>query len=350
MQLDYRLITALKRRIIQILIKGKLSKVSVYRLEKSAIPSTKLGVHSSEKYLEIFDPRAQETQGHYFNQRMVRAVSNVIVEPKQGLIYSQKGELIQESTCWPISDVRNSFPWNPRPNNLQNIGEAIALSSASYYHWLIEDLPPVLSSIKHCTKPTILILDEAPSYSKDFISLLNLTTIKTKKPVMVRKLILTEKCEDVGWPHPSDIAALEAFKSQVTEKSNNVPELIYVSRRSSKRSPANENEIENIFFDLGFTVIQTEKMSLLDQIQIFSSAKFIAGVHGAGLSNMVWSNPKAIILDIANENYWTECFHRLAFLKQHIYESFVYDGAVDSKVNLRDLKNKILEIRQRYKV
>ena len=85
-------------------------------------------------------------------------------------------------------------------------------------------------------------------------------------------------------------------------------------------------------------------MSLLAQAEVFQGANFIAGIHGAGLSNMIWSRSGAVVLDIANVGYWTECFHRLAHLKGHTYEHFLYDGLVTDLIDIDPLEQKLISL------
>ena len=119
---------------------------------------------------------------------------------------------------------------------------------------------------------------------------------------------------------------------------------IYISRRASRRSPKNEVEIEEFFQSHNFEIMHLEEFDLVDEIRMMSGVSFIAGVHGAGLANLIWMPRESKILDIANENYWTESVHRAASLRQVDYNFLLYKGAFDDAVSLEKLEITLSEI------
>ena len=335
---------ALKRKIYRLFGFPIIKAVSLYRKESPAFPSKILGDHAGNITLTIWDPRSKSDVGHHFNTRYVRQLNSVVLEPSQALIYTQGGQIINESTCWPIANVFISYPWLPRQTRRKDIDAGIPLSSASFYHWLIEDLPGTISAMKSSSNIPLLFSSNAPRYVHDFLRISKHPHLELTNPVNVGTLVITEKQTDTGWPHPRDIAVLEEFKLRNFHSKNNSKEKIYVSRRFSKRSPGNENEIERLFTEFGFKIIYSEKLDLSAQIEIFESASHVAGIHGAGLSNIVWTKQGTKILEIANTQLWNECFHRLASVKKLAYEYFIYEGALDEKIDLARLKAKLVEL------
>jgi len=59
-----------------------------------------------------------------------------------------------------------------------------------------------------------------------------------------------------------------------------------------------------------FRVVETDHMSLREQIEIFSNAKMIIGMHGAGLSNWIFARPSTIVVELGHINW--PCFEPLA--------------------------------------
>lgn len=55
-----------------------------------------------------------------------------------------------------------------------------------------------------------------------------------------------------------------------------------------RRRLANSWEIESLATAAGFEVIDCAQLSLDDQVRIFSEARFVAGVHGAALANLIF--------------------------------------------------------------
>ena len=66
-------------------------------------------------------------------------------------------------------------------------------------------------------------------------------------------------------------------------------EQIFLARdEASGRNIANMGDIETVCRDFGFQIVFTERMSLAEQIDLFSRARFVVGIHGAGLTNIAF--------------------------------------------------------------
>jgi len=69
-----------------------------------------------------------------------------------------------------------------------------------------------------------------------------------------------------------------------------------------------------------FVIAELETMSIRDQITLFASARTIVGIHGAGLSNMLFASPGAHIIELAVPWPDKDCYRNLAFQKlDHMY-------------------------------
>lgn len=299
-----------------------------------------LGVYSPGITLEIFDPRSSQVRGHYFQERKMVKIYNVIIEPKQGVIYSQNGKLIRESTCWPPYQFYNSFPWNPGSNYSKlEVDNGVILSSSSYGHWLIEDLPSTIEILASYPHATLLVAANPPKYVRDYLSRVENEVIFLDSPVQVRSLIIIEKGEDSGWPHPQDVKTLQNFRIKL-EKSTEVKDLIkvYASRRKSKRSPRNELDIEKVFSSFGFEVHCLEDFNFYEEIKLVSNCTNLAGVHGSALNNSVWMLSNSTVYEIINDSYWTEYGHRLPKVAGHTYTYSTYTGEKTAEVPLDSIR------------
>jgi hypothetical protein len=301
---------------------------------------------SKKNIKEILDPRSGVLQGHFYQARDVYRVSDVILEVKQGLIYTPQGSLIEESTSWDVMRVYNSFPWNPRRRIQKfHISNAIVLTSNSFYHWLIEDLPLTINLLELYPDSPVLVAADHPPYVTEFLNMIGRQAIKFDDVIMVDSILMVAKGKDCGWPHSEDLKVLknylpftENFQTAIASKRS------YISRKNSSRSPSNESEIEKLFESYGFEILILEKMSLVEQIRAITSSTLIAGIHGAGLTNAVWLSKGSRVLDIVNENYWTECFHRLCSLCEVEYIPFEYSGEIQNSISITDLEHQILEM------
>jgi hypothetical protein len=80
---------------------------------------------------------------------------------------------------------------------------------------------------------------------------------------------------------------------------------IYVSRRDAdpkRRWVANEPEVEALFASRGFEVLTMAGCSLEDQMALFREAGVVAGVSGAGLSDIVFSAPDTHVIVLLSDS------------------------------------------------
>ncbi|MEI7720834.1 MAG: glycosyltransferase family 61 protein, partial [Verrucomicrobiota bacterium] len=306
-----------KRKIVQVFGYGPNKTVSLERQESLCnVSYERICEYSKSFGIEIEDPRSDSLRGHYFQNRTAYLLKNVILEPKQGLVYSATGELIAESTIWPPSHVYSSFPWNPGKNLKRlHIKSGILITSNAFWHWLVEDLASTIFSLQVDSNSPVLVAKNPPKYVLDFLETVDREIIFLDEPVQVDSLILVGKAQDSGWPHPKDLDVLSKYDPFVRViQRGSLEKKIYISRRASRRSPKNEEAIEKIFLSHNFEIMRLEDLNLLEEIRIVSGVTFLAGVHGAGLVNLIWMPRESKTLDIVNENYWTESIHRAAFL------------------------------------
>ncbi len=307
--------------------------------------------YSEGSEISVLDPRSGLIRRHLFGPRQIVNLSSVILEPSQGVVYTSKGELVQESTSWPHQHYFMSFPWKPSPSKkYKTLQKSIPLSSTPFYHWLIEDLPTSIRLLEEFPDVPLVVSKNRPKFVDDFLTLSKANFVVATSPVLIKSLYMVEKCLDYGWPHPNDIGILlnyPAFKQLISH--SGLRDRVYISRANSRRSPSNELQIENLFKSRGFVVLYLENMSLSEQISNISAAKILAGVHGAGLSHTIWQQSGSLLIDIYNETYWTECFHRLCASRDIAYESFGYAGSYDSSVPIDKLELRLDRLINEYK-
>jgi hypothetical protein len=72
---------------------------------------------------------------------------------------------------------------------------------------------------------------------------------------------------------------------------------VFLSRLpGSRRRISNLAEIESVCRQRGFEVVEAERMSVADQIELFSNVRYLVAVHGAGLTNIMFRRGAALSL------------------------------------------------------
>jgi hypothetical protein len=81
---------------------------------------------------------------------------------------------------------------------------------------------------------------------------------------------------------------------------------LFVTRAPSlHRGISNHEVIEDVCRRFGFRVVDTATMSLAQQMELFSKAGYVAGIHGAGLANIIFrKNAPLRVLEIFDPAYF----------------------------------------------
>jgi Glycosyltransferase 61 len=121
--------------------------------------------------------------------------------------------------------------------------------------------------------------------------------------------------DDVTWPVslPPIAAKLKAWAGLTGEEAG--LRRLFISRRRAARRPCtNEAEIARALVDLDFEVIEPETMSYATQIATFADAAVVVGMHGAGLTNMMFCRPGTLLVEAQPAAYASSFFLRLSAL------------------------------------
>lgn len=103
------------------------------------------------------------------------------------------------------------------------------------------------------------------------------------------------------------------FLPMIISNTNELPRRIYIARSQARRRRLVDETalIERLAAD-GFAAITLEDMPFLDQVRLFAGADIVVGLHGAGLSNLVFASPGTKVLEFLPEAWPHPCFSQLA--------------------------------------
>lgn len=196
---------------------------------------------------------------------------------------------------------------------------------SNYYHWTVECLPR-LAGVKRYTKetgktPTIIVPENPSSWMIESLELLGIDKDR------IQPLDTHYKIERLVVPtHPGPTPAeCEWLRNQMTtavEESTATSSLeknrIYITRQNAtRRRVKNEEELMERLRSYGFKRYELEDISVKDQVSLFTNADLIVAPHGAGLTNIIYSESPAIIELFGNSKKTT--FYRLAKLLDQEY-------------------------------
>ncbi len=295
---------------------------------------------------DIIDARTQFPRSHVFEPRYVVEIERAVWDLKTGMGFSPRTKIgIKETSSWTLGNLQNTaVPLSTRVPSLS--GEHILLPSNGFYHWLIEDLPtflPLLNSQKE-----ILVWKNAPKYVFDFLKIIDVPYAPVGRFIEVNSVSIVSKNEDSGWASRQDVEVLRTFFKEY-RRNREKSKKVYISRVSSSRTQVWERELQSLLVEDGWSVIELQTLDLEAQINLISTANVIAGIHGAGLSHMVWMNPASLVIELGGSGYRT-CYTSLARACGHQYERIQFrdsneyrstqSAATDLNLAISKLSNK----------
>jgi capsular polysaccharide biosynthesis protein len=97
------------------------------------------------------------------------------------------------------------------------------------------------------------------------------------------------------WPSPETVAWVRRRVAPSGPRTRDT-HILLLREQGSGRAILNANEIVEIAERHGLTVVTADNLSLEDQIRVFSAARTVVGVHGAGLTNALFRTGRDLTL------------------------------------------------------
>ena len=103
---------------------------------------------------------------------------------------------------------------------------------------------------------------------------------------------------------------------------------IYLSRVDSSRRPVeNEDEVRRLLTEQGFEILVASELSVEEQRRAFAEASVVVSPHGAGLTNLIWCEEGAQVIELVPERHLVPCFRDIARERRLRYQCVVCEQA-----------------------
>lgn len=216
---------------------------------------------------------------------------------------------------------------------------AINYWSEGYYHWMAEIIPR-LFCIKNLLQDSILLVPETWNsfYSRKtmikcfmekgqpftkngfhFHSLApfqikGIQTIPYDNYFCIKNLIIPSYTAPTGNYNDAVMQGIRDLYHGFFSLKFNKGLKIYLSRaKAERRKIINENDLIAFLNKYGFTTLCFEDFTFEEQVSISYNAKYMIGLHGANLTNMLFMKPESYVLEIRPENdIHNLCYYSLA--------------------------------------
>jgi hypothetical protein len=265
--------------------------------------------------------------------------------------------LFKESSCYgPRPEEHWIFRSLKLPKSRRLEGKTLFLSArTNYWHLLMDELSDLTLLEINGIKPTGYdrVICESYPYpaGQELQEIFGLGKIRQAS---LRKDLHIE-CEElhfltgsfclspkaVGLVRSKIMNWVERGSAQDTKEAGT--KLVISRADADTRMWLNENECFEKLAPLGFKLINTSKMSLIDQVTAFSKAEIILGSHGAGLTNLLFMAPESQVIEIRSKEQGGEyssadCFQQLSNILRLRHHVFPCEG-----IERKDLKGRSIE-------
>jgi capsular polysaccharide biosynthesis protein len=175
--------------------------------------------------------------------------------------------------------------------------------SPFYYHTLIDEIPNLIRLRDVYPQCNNIITHElTPSWALELLRHFNFRIC-----ILSEKAVIVENLFAVSAPSAIVRKNLEYLRREITMEPDKI---VVVSRKGAPRS---DNDIEQEILSRvsGSILIDPSNFSVEGQIEIFSNARIIIGLHGGALTNCIWMDTSGKVIEIFNHAYRTSDYERL---------------------------------------
>ncbi len=335
-------------------------------INNNKLPIIKLSEYSSSRQLifphqsvqlslpDVFpkEKNVLNPQTEYrFPEIYITTIKNCIVTGASNFLNVDEGiichDLFRSSHDYTSEELHGRFIINSKKSLITRVSNIKAQDeiqegavftdavSGNYAHFLTEVLPRIfIFSKEHPNTKISLIIDYGlhPNLMEALGIVVgenvDLIGLEVGETLLVKSLQVVSTCGYIPFERraktknltdhsdgifsPNVLCAMRDFiKSNVLNTTGVVKhKKIFIKRNSHYRNTNNAKEIEDMLIAEGFFVIEPEKLSFSEQVNLFSNAEVLVGVTGAAFANLIFCKPETKIIILISDyknmiyGYW----------------------------------------------
>jgi len=205
-----------------------------------------------------------------------------------------------------------SLPETPKLHYFQEAVFLMGRNDENWYHFLLDTLPRYIFLNKLNKSIPLLIRNDLPNTTIEFISKITsrlIVQIDQDDVVKVKKLYFLaarstsfDTKSKLGYSRfqfsPNIIRELKSFiLAQIAENNENIPQnKLYLIQNSAKRNLLNINNVTNLLDKYGFYELKLNDDYYKNQISYFANANILVAKGGAACANMIFLKPQSHIV------------------------------------------------------
>lgn len=228
--------------------------------------------------------------------------------------------------------------------------------TTNYYHWITEYLPKLAAFEEYVShveeQPTLMIERDPPGWVTESLEAMGYgpdrrLSWRGDAARISRLLVPQHRSRTPDTPELPPPTDCEYVRRSIVDVStdNAFANRVFISRRQANdRRVRNIREVRTVLDEYGFTSYTLENMTFSEQVDLFSGASIILGCHGAGLTNLLFSNDATVVellptSDVRNHYFYLSMVRGLDY-EYVLTETFGTDIVVDPS-KLRTILDRI---------
>ena len=211
-----------------------------------------------------------------------------------------------------IRNIRRSKAKNLQQGNFYPIA-----NQKYFYHFLVEELPEIISANQSNLEVTFVTHEDQPKYVLELCQLAGIQLRFLERGIHLFERIIIPNYSRMNSEWSRD--QLKSLKNRVEGGKFSARKLLLLRKGKVRSDQEFEEFLTSYLGQFGFEVMDPDKFTNNEQIDIFSNATEIVALHGAALSNLVFSNSECRIFEIFNHPYRMYVFRDLARINGNSY-------------------------------
>ena len=271
-----------------------------------------------------------------FLRQYLLNVRDCIIEPEYGWAITQPDDkLVFDSISnngW-IESYHPSYKlYKSNRREATKLEEVVSINllkggDANYWHFIHDLLGQVTIALEH-TKPGIpFLISKELSQQKYFREAMTLSPVLSEINWIIRDKYFAIKKAWFVQAMPNRIHQFLMVRQllQVKDSNREINRRIFLIRSEKRiRYISNKDQIENIAKKHGFEIIDADNYSFTEQIKLFSETRWLIGIHGAGLTNVIFrQNAPMSVLELFPADYLQPHYFLLSKGVGHTYNCMV---------------------------
>ena len=297
--------------------------------------------------------RQQNKKWNTQQNMIIHLRGNIYIEPKRGLVLYGFNNIagFSRAHAYTYPNIM-AFQFAKYFKTMETLNNAIyfdGYAGSNYYHFFHDVLNSYWTLIQISNYQNLPILIGEETLSKPYVQfVLENTELKNLKWKTIKKNqwlrinhLIKPIASDLVWKKTARLWPVYTKKSPFRK--------IFLTRpRKDGRYIRNMGDIIPLLNRYNIEVVDTSLLTPKEQIQMFQETALLIGIHGAGLTNIVFSNPKHIrVLEILPQKKLYPHYYWLSGILGVKYDALIA-GEIDWKQSFKLEVNQLEKCINRY--